>query len=61
MYDIDIISDMELEITIDNNTSNNKYEIISNIDEIKINHRCYFYIKNLSIKNRILFNGIIEY
>ena len=61
MYDIDIISDMELEITIDNNTSNNKYEIISNIDEIKINHRCYFYIKNLSIKNRILFNGMIEY
>ena len=61
MYDIDIISDMELEITIDNNTSNNKYEIISNIDEIKINHRCYFYIKNSSIENRILFNGMIEY
>jgi hypothetical protein len=61
MYDIDIISDTELEITIDNNTSNNKYEIISNIDEIKINHRCYFYIKNSSIANRILFNGVIEY
>jgi hypothetical protein len=61
MYDIDIISDMELEITIDNNTSNKKYEIISNIDEIKINHRCYFYVKNSSIQNRILFNGMIEY
>lgn len=61
MYDIDIISNMELEITIDKNSSNNKYQIISNIDEIKINHRCVFYMKNSSIANRILFSGIIEY
>ena len=61
MYDIDIITEMDLEITIDNNTSNNKYQIVSNIDEIKINHRCYFYIKNQSIENRILFSGMIEY
>ena len=61
MYDIDIISNMELEITVDKNSSNNKYQIISNIDEIKINHRCFFYIKNSSIENRILFSGIIEY
>lgn len=61
MYDIDIISNMELEITVDKNSSNNKYQIISNIDEIKINHRCVFYIKNSSIANRILFSGIIEY
>jgi hypothetical protein len=61
MYDIDIISNMELEITVDKNTSNNKYQIISNIDEIKINHRCVFYMKNSSIENRILFSGIIEY
>jgi hypothetical protein len=61
MYDIDIISDMELEITIDNTIPNKKYEIISDIDEIKINHRCYFYVKNSSIQNRILFNGMIEY
>jgi hypothetical protein len=61
MYDIDIISNMELEITIDKIASNNKYQITSNIDEIKINHRCFFYIKNSSIANRILFTGIIEY
>lgn len=61
MYDVDINTEMELEITVDKNTSNNKYQIISNIDEIKINHRCYFYIKNQSIENRILFSGIIEY
>jgi hypothetical protein len=61
MYDIDIFTDMELEITVDKNTSNNKYNIVSNIDEIKINHRCYFYIKNPSIENRILFSGMIEY
>lgn len=61
MYDIDIISDMELEITIDKNISTNKYQIIGNIDEIKINHRCFFYIKNSTIENRILFCGMIEY
>ena len=61
MYDIDIINNMELEITIDNNITNNKYQIISNIEEIKINHRCFFYLKNLSIENRILFCGIIHY
>lgn len=61
MYDIDIITDMQLEITIDKNTSKNKYQIISNIDEIKVNHRCYFYVKNQSIENRILFAGMIEY
>jgi hypothetical protein len=61
MYDMDIVSNMELEITIDKNVSNNKYQIISNIDEIKINHRCFFYIKNSNIENRILFCGMIEY
>lgn len=61
MYDIDIITDMDLEITIDKNISAEKYQIVSNIDEIKINHRCYFYIKNKNIENRILFSGIIEY
>ena len=61
MYDIDIMTEMELEITVDKNTNNNKYQIVSNIDEIKINHRCFFYIKNQSIENRILFSGMIEY
>ena len=61
MYDIDIISDMELEITVDKNVSNEKYNIVSNIDEIKINHRCFFYIKNINIMNKILFCGMIEY
>ena len=46
MYNIDIMTDMDLEITVDKNISKNKYEIISNIDEIKINHRCFFYVKN---------------
>ena len=33
----------------------------ANIDAIKINHRCYFYIKNLNIENRVLISGMIEY
>lgn len=61
MYDIDIIVDMILDITVDNNVSTEKYQIVSNIDEIKINHRCFFYTKNKNIENRILFSGIIEY
>jgi hypothetical protein len=61
MYDIDIITEMTLDITVDKNLSNSKYQINSNIDEIKINHRCYFYMKNMNIKNRILFSGMIEY
>jgi hypothetical protein len=61
MYDIDITTDIDLEITIDKNVSNKKYQIITNIDEIKINHRCYFYIKNLNIENRVLISGMIEY
>jgi hypothetical protein len=61
MYDIDIFTNMNLEITVDKNISNDKFNIISNINEIKINHRCYFYIKNSNIDNRILFSGIIEY
>lgn len=61
MYDIDIITEMILEITVDKNLSTEKYQIKSNIDEIKINHRCYFYMKNINILNRILFSGMIEY
>jgi len=61
MYDIEIITEMNLEITIDNNTKPEKYKINSNIDEIKINHRCFFYLKNNNIKKRILITGIVEY
>jgi len=61
MYDVDIFTEMELEITVDKNTSNKKYNIVSNVNEIKINHACYFYIKNEKVENRILFSGIIQY
>jgi hypothetical protein len=46
---------------LDKEVSKNKYDIKSNIDEIKINHRCFFYIKNNSILNRILLSGMINY
>ena len=36
MYDIDITTDIDLEITIDKNVNNKKYQIITNIDEIKV-------------------------
>lgn len=61
LYNIDIFTNMNLDISIDNNVSNNKYQIINNIDEIVINHQCFFYLKNSKIPNKILFIGIIEY
>jgi len=61
MYDMDIFCSMELDIVSDKEVSKNKYEIKSTIDEIKINHRCYFYIKNANIMNKILISGLINY
>ena len=60
LYNFDIITNTELEITIDKEVSKKKYEINSNIDEIKINHKCYFFIKNNNI-NRVLLTGLIDY
>jgi hypothetical protein len=61
LYNLDIVTDTNLDIVIDKEVSKNKYEIKSNIDEIKINHRCYFYIKNTNVVNKILVSGMINY
>ena len=61
IYNIDIVTEIELNITTDREVGKNKYEIKSNIDEIKINHRCYFYIKNTNVLNKILLSGMINY
>jgi hypothetical protein len=61
MYGIDINVNMGLEIDITKEVSKEKYEIKSNIDIININHKCYYYIKNRNIENKILTNGLINY
>ncbi len=61
MYGLDINVEMGLEIGITQDVSKEKYEIKSNIDIININHKCYYYIKNKNIENKILTNGLINY
>jgi uncharacterized protein YneR len=61
MYGLDINVNMGLEIGITQEVSKEKYEIKSNLDIININHKCYYYIKNRNIDNKILTNGLINY
>jgi len=62
MYDMNIISNLNLEIAVNNlvkkdiNTHN-----IRHIDEIILNHRLFFYIKDNNINNRIICSGLINY
>lgn len=61
MYDVNINTIINLDLTVENNAKCEKYQIVSSIQEIKINHNCYFYIKNNNIENKIIISGIIEY
>ena len=61
LYDIDVSLNMGLNLLITKDISPDKYEIIKTFDEIIINHKCFYYIKNLNIPNKILSNGMISY
>ncbi len=64
MYNIEIISNLNLEIAISNLTNNidyNKKKNIRHIDEIILNHKLFFYIKDKNINNRIICSGLINY
>ena len=64
MYNLEINVEMGLEIgttTPTQEVSKDKYEIKRNIDIININHKCYYYIRNSTIENKILSNGMINY
>ena len=61
MYDLDINVEIGLEIGTTQEVSKDKYEIKRNIDVININHKCYYYIRNMNIENKILSNGMINY
>ena len=39
----------------------NKYEITKSFDEITINHKCFYYVKNNFLQNKILATGMINY
>jgi hypothetical protein len=61
MVDLEIIMNMGLNISVTDNVSKDKYEIKRNIDYININHKCFYYVKNLNIDNKILSTGLINY
>ncbi len=61
MYELDININMGLTIDVSQEVPKDKYEIKRNIELININHKCYYYIKNKNIENKILSNGMINY
>lgn len=61
MTSMNINVGMGLNIEVSNEVSKDKYEIKRNIDYININHKCFYYIKNSNIENKLLITGIINY
>lgn len=61
MFEIDINLNIGLNLSVSKDISNDKYDIKNSFDNININHRCYYYIKNKNIPNKILSNGLINY
>jgi len=61
LFDVDINLNISLNLTVDTEVPNKKYEIKQTIPEMLINHACYYYIKNEKIPNKILCTGMINY
>ena len=61
LYQVNILMAMELSIGVSKEISKNKYEILKTFDNIMINHKCFYYIKNEFIPNKVLFTGMISY
>jgi hypothetical protein len=63
MFDLDINTNLLLDIAINNNININikNFKINGNIEEINLNHQLYFYIKDKKINNRIICCGLINY
>ncbi len=61
MYNLSIINEYIINISTDNIEKIQQYNITKQIDEIIINHKCCFYIKNKLLPNKLLLCGKIEY
>ena len=61
MYQVEIELTMGLSIGVSKEISKNKYQISRSFDNITINHKCFYYIKNSNIPNKILSTGMICY
>jgi len=61
LYKLDIGLEVGLSISIGKEIPKNKYEIVKSFDEIIINHKCFYYVKNNFIQNKVLATGLINY
>jgi len=61
LFQVNIMISMGLSIGVSKNVPNNKYQIIKSFDNITINHKCFYYVKNTNIPNKILSTGLINY
>jgi len=60
MYNMDIISNLTLDLVV-NNIEYIKKKNLRHIDEIILDHKLFFYIKDKNINNRIICSGLINY
>ena len=60
LYNLDINTKLNINLNILNYKYNYK-NLKKSYENITINHRCYYYIKNKLIPEKILANGIINY
>ena len=61
LYRVEIAVEMGLSIGVSKSISKNKYSIAKSFDDITINHKCFYYVKNSNIPNKILSTGMICY
>ena len=61
LYQVNVVMSMGLSIGVSKEISKNKYQIAKSFDNITINHKCFYYIKNSNIPNKILSTGMISY
>lgn len=62
LYKLNINMEMGLSIGVNKEIPQaNKYEILKSFDEITINHKCFYYVKNNYLQNKILATGMISY
>jgi hypothetical protein len=61
LYEVNITMSMGLSIGVSKEVTKNKYEITETFDNITINHKCFYYVKNNFIQNKILATGMISY
>jgi hypothetical protein len=61
LYQTNIMANLGLGIGVSQQVEKNQYQIDKTFDDITINHKCFYYVKNNFIQNKILVTGTICY